>query len=308
MFTLGIPNRQYRRATEVLTHELSTPIDFESYKQEDGFWQFNFPEADEYDFRNIVMRLKSNGVTTIGADDTLTEKKIMKLSKLIKEQENPDENNFIDLLKDRLERIQDPQYRGGKESCDLSNHFLEEIRELIEDYEENLDQDAIAMGADDVKDISPMQEQKLRRLIRKSIRENDDAKGFDDRLAKQMGMSNDEFEDQVASRDIGDDSFGSAGTDKRTQQVITDIIQQIKSINIDPMEVMEVISEEFKIKGCVGEFEFSGGAPDPNDGLPKMDPDNWGFGDNINPGNTKDQDTKRKAYIKRFGDKSPGQR
>ena len=27
--------------------------------------------------------------------------------------------------------------------------------------------------------------------------------GFDDRLAKQMGMSNDEFEDQVASRDIG---------------------------------------------------------------------------------------------------------
>jgi len=28
--------------------------------------------------------------------------------------------------------------------------------------------------------------------------------GFDDRLAKQMGMSNDEFDDQVASRDIGD--------------------------------------------------------------------------------------------------------
>ena len=28
--------------------------------------------------------------------------------------------------------------------------------------------------------------------------------GFDDRLAKQMGMSDDEFEDQVASRDIGD--------------------------------------------------------------------------------------------------------
>jgi len=28
--------------------------------------------------------------------------------------------------------------------------------------------------------------------------------GFDDRLANQMGMSDDEFEDQVASRDIGD--------------------------------------------------------------------------------------------------------
>jgi hypothetical protein len=29
------------------------------------------------------------------------------------------------------------------------------------------------------------------------------AKDFDDRLAKQLGMSGDEFEDQVASRDIG---------------------------------------------------------------------------------------------------------
>ena len=82
------------------------------------------------------------------------------------------------------------------------------------------------------------------------------AKGFDDRLAQQMGMSDDEFEDQVASRDIGDDSFGSAGTDKRTQQVITDIIQLIKSTDIDPMDVMEVIGEEFDIN-----FEFSGGAP-----------------------------------------------
>ena len=79
--------------------------------------------------------------------------------------------------------------------------------------------------------------------------------GFDDRLANAMGMDPDEFDDQVASRDIGDDSFGAAGTDKRTQQVITDILQLIKSTNIDPMDVMEVIGEEFDIR-----FEFSGGA------------------------------------------------
>ena len=79
---------------------------------------------------------------------------------------------------------------------------------------------------------------------------------FDAGLANAMGMSGDEFEDQVASRDIGDDSFGAAGTDKRTQQVITDIIQLIKSTDIDPMDVMEVIGEEFDIR-----FEFSGGAP-----------------------------------------------
>ena len=39
---------------------------------------------------------------------------------------------------------------------------------------------------------------KLRELIRESIKEAN----FDDRLAKQMGMSGDEFEDQIASRDI----------------------------------------------------------------------------------------------------------
>ena len=32
---------------------------------------------------------------------------------------------------------------------------------------------------------------------------------FDQRLAQQMGMSDDEFEDQIASRDIGDDDIMS---------------------------------------------------------------------------------------------------
>ena len=52
------------------------------------------------------------------------------------------------------------------------------------------------------------------------------------------------------------DALGSAGTDKRTRQIISDILQLIKSTDIDPMDVMEEIGVEFKIK-----FEFSGGAP-----------------------------------------------
>ena len=99
MFTLGIPKRQYRRATQVLTHELADPVEFDSYKQDDGFWQFNFPEADEYEFRIIVRLLKNNGVTPIGADETLTEKNIMKLTNLLKEQGSPDENDMIEILK-----------------------------------------------------------------------------------------------------------------------------------------------------------------------------------------------------------------
>ena len=59
-----------------------------------------------------------------------------------------------------------------------------------------------------------------------------------------------------------EEAFGSAGTDKRTGQVIGDILQLIKSTGIDPEEVIEAIkmSDNFK-----------------NSGLPKMDPDNWGF-------------------------------
>ena len=101
-----------------------------------------------------------------------------------------------------------------------------------------------------------------------------------------------------------EEAFGSAGTDKRKGQVMGEIFDLIRKHTLDPEEVMEEVATEFDIP-----FEFGrASGVSPNDGLPKMDPDNWAFGDNINPGNTKDQDTKRKAYIKRFGDKSPGQR
>ena len=80
------------------------------------------------------------------------------------------------------------------------------------------------------------------------------AKGFDDRLAQQMGMSNDEFEDQVASRDIGQGVDNTKGLFK--VGIINDIFDLIKVNQIDPMEVMEAIGEEFDIK-----IEFSGGAP-----------------------------------------------
>ena len=96
MYTLGIPKRQYRRCTRVLGHESSKPIPYEAKKQEDGFYVFSFPEADEFDFRDIVYLLKRNGITTIGADDQLTERNIMKLTNLLKEQPSPDENNLLD--------------------------------------------------------------------------------------------------------------------------------------------------------------------------------------------------------------------
>jgi hypothetical protein len=47
------------------------------------------------------------------------------------------------------------------------------------------------------------------------------------------------------------DSFGSAGTDKRTGQVIGDILQLIKSTGVDPQDVMEEIGQAFGVS-----FEF----------------------------------------------------
>ena len=58
------------------------------------------------------------------------------------------------------------------------------------------------------------------------------------------------------------DTFGSAGTDKRTGQVIGDILQLIKSTGIDPEKVIEAIKMSDNLKYY---------------GLPKMDPDTWGF-------------------------------
>ena len=91
MFALGIPKRQYRRTTQVLGPYMSTPTSYDAVKQDDGFYLFTFPDADEDKFRDIVNLLKRNGVTTIGADSQLTEQKIMKLADLIKEC------NLIDL-------------------------------------------------------------------------------------------------------------------------------------------------------------------------------------------------------------------
>jgi len=156
MYTLGIPNRQYRRCTQVLGPERANPINYDSVKQDDGFYMFSFPEVDEYEFKDIVMLLKNNGITTIGADNTLTERNIMKLTDLLKEQPSPDENNLIDVLKRALESWEKPDYRGGIDSCEKSDHYFEDIKDIIEDYEEDLGGDAIAMGADDARD---MQEQ-----------------------------------------------------------------------------------------------------------------------------------------------------
>ena len=53
---------------------------------------------------------------------------------------------------------------------------------------------------------------------------------------------------------LAEESFGGAGTDKRSGQVIGDILQLIRDTGIDPSDVLEEIGQEFGIA-----FEFGRG-------------------------------------------------
>ena len=167
MYALGIPVSQYRRCTQVLGHETSVPIDYEAEKQDEDFYLFKFPDIDEYDFRDIVMLLKSNGISTIGADSQLTERKIMKLVDILKEQEGPEDNQnledaqgIINRLKRILEIWQTTKYNNDREQWEM---YTMDIQELVEDYEEEKSMQGITM------DVPTRMNEGLKRLVKKEI-------------------------------------------------------------------------------------------------------------------------------------------
>jgi len=186
-YTLGIPDQQYRRTTQVLGPENANPIEYDALDQEDGFYLFSFPEMDEFEFQDIVILLQNNGITTIGADEQLTERKIMKLTDLLDEQYDPpypdgqggspEENDIIDALRGILEKWRKKEYRGGLESCERAAQYDLDIEELIEEFTNSDSEPVDRSGqmsdeeADELITKGDIQEQKLRKIIRKIIRE-----------------------------------------------------------------------------------------------------------------------------------------
>ena len=165
MYTLGIPDRQKRRTLGYLKQQY---IEFEENPSMEGFIDVSFPGMDEDAFRNIVLKLKQQGVTTIGADEVLTESKIMKLTDLITEEfsKNLDENegdDIIQSLKRILVRWETKRYADDKSRWE---EYFMDIEELIEDFEEDKSIDTPSSSS-----LANLQEQKLRKLIRKTIRE-----------------------------------------------------------------------------------------------------------------------------------------
>ena len=162
MYTLGIPDRQKRRTLGYLKQQY---VDFEENPGMEGFFDVSFPGMDEDDFRKLVIKLKQQGVTVIGADEELTERKIMKLPDLITEDfsKNLNENDadsLITALKNILQTWETKQYADDKSRWE---EYYMDIEELVDDFEEN--------RMLDTPSVSNLAEQKLRKLIRKTIRQ-----------------------------------------------------------------------------------------------------------------------------------------
>ena len=152
MFTLGIPERQYRRTTQVLGSDNADPINYDAVKQDDGFYMFSF--AVDYDgFQDIVILLKSNGVTTIGADDQLTERNIMRLTDLL--EQNQKQPNRMETAEDVIEKVDEIITDNPDTALDL-------LSDMVEDFKENQSID---------RPDTSMQERKLKKLINILIKE-----------------------------------------------------------------------------------------------------------------------------------------
>jgi len=169
MYTLGIPDRLKRRTLGYLKQQF---VDFEENPSMEGFIDVGFPGMDEDAFRNIVMKLKQQGVTTIGADEELTERKIMKLTDLVEdfsknldEQEN---SSIIDALKNILIQWENKQYADDKSRWE--EYYLD-IQELVQDFEEDIPQPSVAVDSYRNNNLPALEEQKLRKAIRKLMRQ-----------------------------------------------------------------------------------------------------------------------------------------
>ena len=146
MYTLGIPNKQKRRTLGYLKQNW---INFEEHPSMEGFFDLHFPELDEKEFRNIANKLKTQGVTMIGADDQLTERKIMKLTDLMNEQhvsyplggeEDETSQGFHsdeakDILIDLKNLLKEWEVKKYDSAEDRYKEYFLDIEDLVKDYE-----------------------------------------------------------------------------------------------------------------------------------------------------------------------------
>ena len=166
MFTIGIPNRQKLRAITYLSKKW---LDFEEHSSEEGFVEVRFPGMDEESFRDIINKLKQQGVTLIGTDTQLTERKIMRLTDLLTEENisgmEPTDDNLLSALKNTLRKWSSTQYVDDKQRSD---DFFLDIKEMIEDFEDEDETVGYPLHRQNVA----LREEKFKKLVKDEIRRN----------------------------------------------------------------------------------------------------------------------------------------
>ena len=163
---LAVHSKDIRRTNNVLKHDMSEPLDYDYYKQDDGFYMLSFEDIDYEDFKNIVILLKNNGINAIGGDKTpeeMKERNIIKLADLIKEQEEINRmesaEDIIVILEKILETWEKKEYASDKERW---NEYYLDIEELVEDFKENQSID---------RPDTDIQEKNIRKVIRKMLQQ-----------------------------------------------------------------------------------------------------------------------------------------
>ena len=195
MFTLGIPLKQKRRTLGYLSNEYfpggmkklgqQVPYEIISTDRKGGFFVISFPNMDEYEFRNIVLKLKQQGVTVIGADSQLTEK-TMKLKNLVPLKESLQ----VTTNDGKVAIISDPEdiktfYRGGTVFGDDSDgDSIELSKETSLDFQSITQEGSCGYapeGEDPNKADQPagphLLRKKIREMIKESFQDNPDIPG-----------------------------------------------------------------------------------------------------------------------------------
>ena len=180
-YHLAIPNRYRKRSLGYLKQKW---IEFKEYPSMDGFFEIMFPGLDEEGFKDIVNKLKAQGVFMIGVDDQLTEKKIMKLTDLMNEQlisyplgekeEGPSQgfqsNDIKDVLLDLKNILKTWETKSYNSAEDRYLEYFLDIEELVKDYEMGMEEydDGEIDEDEDTPDI--YNDKRIRERIRNEIK------------------------------------------------------------------------------------------------------------------------------------------
>ena len=190
MYTLAIPKGLKKRTLGYLKQQW---VEFEEHPSMEGFFEVRFPGLDEEGFRDMVNKLRAKGVTMIGADEQLTERKIMKLVDLMNEQalgykmknfplggdEDPSKGFLTDPVKDilidlrrLLEQWEDKTYDSPEERY-IS--YFDDIQGLVDEYEAGMKRDYEDKKDDEAErglsvDAPDRYNESIRKVIRKSIK------------------------------------------------------------------------------------------------------------------------------------------